>query len=810
MEKRILDTNWELERPGDGSTVPAAIPGDNISALFEAGLIPDPYYGRNEAELQWIGREPWIFRCHFMLDGGFLSSGYQFLELNSVDTFARVSLNGKHAGRCSNMFLRCRFNVSSLLQEGENTLEIFIESPEKKAAELSEGLPYPVPHTVHPVQSMHRNLIRKAQCHAGWDWGPCLMVSGIYGEVSLNATPLERIDAVHTDMSLRDGSWYLDVAADISAAAEGSTMLEIRCAGAECRKEVFLSAGQQTLRETLRVEAPDLWWPAGYGEQPLYTLEVSTDNDLVSKEIGFRTLEVISEPDDHGVPMTFRINGRDVFCKGANWIPMDALPGRVSEDRYEELIRSATDANMNMLRVWGGGHYESETFYRICDRRGILVWQDFMFACALYPSEEWFLDTVREEVEYQVRRLKDHPSIVIWCGNNEDVGALTWFEESRRNRDRYIIDYDRLNEGVIGKSVKETDPGRRWWPSSPSAGEGDYSDCWHDDSRGDMHYWSVWHEGKPFEAYREVTPRFCSEFGFQSFPSARTVNSFAPPGERNITSPVMEHHQKNDRGNTIIISTISRYFRFPESFEETLYLSQVQQAMAITTAVEEWRSRRPICMGALYWQLNDNWPVASWSSLEYDGGWKPLHYAARRFFAPLHIVMFNRNPGIISVYGLNDTLDTIPGSLEVTVSGFDGVVRNSVVRSCSLEPDSSTLLSEELFDLETGPPEDTFLHCRFVPDDGGETLENFLLSAVPKSCRMRKADIQMRRLTEGEKEIIELITDVPAFYVVLESREWKGRFSDNCFHLLPRRPKLITLKGEGYPSDLNVRSLRSS
>ncbi len=809
MKKLILDTQWELERPGDGSTVAMTVPGDNISALFEAGRIPDPYYGRNEKTVQWIGREPWIFRKRFILEGSFLSSGHIFLELDSVDTFAEVSVNGKHAGSCSNMFLRYRFDVSGLLREGENILELCIESPEHKAAELAGGLPYPVPHTVHPLQSMNRNLIRKAQCHAGWDWGPCLMVSGIYGEVSINVIPLERIEAVHTDISLKDGTWHLNAAVDIYAAEAGSIMLGIRCAGAEYSREVHLAAGTQTLRETLKVEEPELWWPAGYGAQALYTLEVSTDNDLVSREIGFRTVEVITEPDDHGVPMTFRINGRDIFCKGANWIPMDALPGRVSEERYEELIGSAADANMNMLRVWGGGHYESETFYRICDRRGIMVWQDFMFACALYPSEAWFLEGVREEAEYQVRRLKDHPSIVLWCGNNEDVGALTWFEESRQNRDRYIIDYDRLNEGVIGKTVKEIDPGRRWWPSSPSAGEGDYSDCWHDDSRGDMHYWSVWHEGKPFEAYREVTPRFCSEFGFQSFSSSRTVDTFASPEERNITSPVMEHHQKNDRGNTIIISTISRYFRFPASFEETLYLSQVQQAMAITTAVEEWRSRRPLCMGALYWQLNDNWPVASWSSLEYDGSWKALHYAARRFFAPLHIVMFNRNPGKVSVYGLNDTLRKIHGSLEVRVTGFDGSVRNSSVYRCSLEPDSSTLLTEELLDPETEAPEQSFIHCRFVPDDAGGELENTLLLAAPKSCDIRKAKINMRRLTEEEKEIIELTTDVPAFYVVLESSEWKGRFSDNCFHLLPGRPKRIVLKGEGFPADLSIRSLRS-
>ncbi len=324
---------------------------------------------------------------------------------------------------------------------------------------------------------------------------------------------------------------------------------------------------------------------------------------------------------------------------------------------------------MNMVRVWGGGHYENDIFYDLCDQLGILVWQDCMFSCSLYPATSWFLKSVKDEITYQVKRLKDHPSLALWCGNNEDVGALTWFESSRRERDKYLIDYDRLNEGIIGKTIKELDPLRKWWSSSPSAGESDYSDCWHDDSKGDMHYWSVWHEGKPFEAYKEIIPRFCSEFGFQSFPSLPLLTKVithdgtknVDSGEFNLSSSVMEHHQRNDRGNTIILSTMLRYFHLPSSFAHQIYISQIQQSFAMQTAIEYWRSNRPRCMGTLFWQLQDNWPVASWSSIEYGGKWKALQYEAKRFYNPL-LLTFQKQDEEIALIGVNDNTKLSKGS----------------------------------------------------------------------------------------------------------------------------------------------------
>ncbi len=798
MERITLDGNWRLQQAERGIDIPAAIPGDTHTALLEAGLIPDPFHGMQEQELQWIGRVDWILAREFDCPASLLESGELFLELESVDTFAEVLLNGTVIGTCENMFVRYRFDVSGTVTAGTNTITVKLSSAEQKARELSTRLPYPVPYMTYPTQSPHRNLIRKVQCHGGWDWGPCLMVAGLYEAPVLLASPLERIEYVHTNLT-RDGDrWLLDVVTELQSSRTGETTLTISCAGVRHEERILLQVGSTELTRTLTIDGVEPWWPAGYGEQPLYELRVKTGHDAVNKQVGFRTVEVDTTPDAHGRPMTFRVNGKDIFCKGANWIPADSLPGRIRETDVEGLLQSAVDANMNMIRVWGGGRYEPDWFYGLCDRLGLMVWQDFMFSCALYPAQEYFLENVNEEVRHQVKRLKDHPSIALWCGNNEDIGALTWFEESRKQRDRYLIDYDRLNEGIIGSTVRELDPNRTWWPSSPSAGEGDYSDNWHDDSKGDMHYWSVWHEGKPFEAYHEVTPRFCSEFGFQSFPSLPLIESFCDTGEDlNISSPVMEHHQRNDRGNSIILSTFTRYFRLPASFSDQVYLSQVQQALAITTAVEYWRSKRPLCMGALYWQLNDTWPAASWSSIEYGGRWKTLHYAAARFFAPLMITVREESPGTITIYGVNDTEAPVSGSLQVDLVDFDGAVRGLLEDKAVLEAEAST--SMEMFGLELSEAE-RFASClrvRFIPDGDIPEAETTLLFAEPKRCGLREAAVKVTPVT-GSEVILE--TDVPVLYLWLELPGWKGRFSDNCFHLFPDRPRRISLLGD-IPKD---------
>jgi beta-mannosidase len=478
----------------------------------------------------------------------------------------------------------------------------------------------------------------------------------------------------------------------------------------------------------------------------------------------------------------------DVFCKGANWIPFDALPERQTRERLEHLLSSAARANMNMLRIWGGGGYESEDFYELCDEKGILLWHDMMFSCALYPSTPGFLANVEREIRHQVKRLRDHPSIALWCGNNEDVGALTWYPESRKNRDRYIVDYDRLNEGIIGRVVDECDPTRTFWPSSPSAGRGDYSDNWHDDRRGDMHYWSVWHESKAFSAYYDVSPRFCSEFGYQSFPSVRTISSYAGEEDFNVTSPVMEHHQRSPRGNSAITEMFTRYFRVPEGFENFVYLSQVQQALAIKTAVEYWRALRPLCMGTLYWQLNDNWPVCSWSSVEYDGTWKLLHYAARRFFAPVLLCAWLKQ-GQIEVRLVNDLPAEAQCRATISVIDFSG----SVLMKESFDVRAPAgiarrLKSWAMQDLAPSP-EAAFVHLSL--HRGTETSYNELFLTEPKRIALASAAVAMdTQVIEGGFSV-GLSAKAPTFYTTLDAGGIAGEFSDNCITLLPGKPRTV-------------------
>jgi beta-mannosidase len=803
---------------------------------LDAGAVEDPYYGTNELELQWLGRASWRFERAISLSSDVARRKYHYLHLQSVDTVARILLNGEEIAAQENMFRAIRTDLTGRLTEGENLLMVTIRGAEERAIEKAALLPYPVPHQEYPVQSPHRNLLRKVQCHSGWDWGPALMVSGIYGEMYLGATDRERIESVRLFTRKRDKStWLVEMVAELFLYEEGEVSLAATVAGATDTRLVSLPSGSSTVTLSLTVEDPEVWWPNGYGFQPLYEATLDSNNDSWTGRTAFRTLELVSEEDRLGKSLLFRVNGKDLFAKGANWIPPDAMPSRQTEAVITRLLEDAAAAHMNMIRVWGGGQYESDHFYNECDRLGLLVWQDFMFSCSLYPADPAFLASVRGEVSYQVKRLQHHPSLALWCGNNENVGALTWYEISRRNRDRYLIDYDRLNEGAVGSVVRELDPSRPWWPSSPAAGPGNFSDNWHDDSRGDMHYWSVWHEGKPFEAYYEVTPRFCSEFGFQSFPSVETVASYAPPKEFNVTSPLMDHHQRSEGGNEIIISTMARYFRFPSDFEEFIYLSQVQQAMAISTAVEYWRTRRPICMGALYWQLNDLWPVASWSSVEYSGGWKLLHYRARRFFRPVQVFLIPGKNRQTEAYLVNDTFEPVTGRLVYKLRRFDGTVIVEETQELSVAPESSVraalvappaaaekpVTATELH--EPAPGGSYFLEARFEPAPGSpggstypdapESLMAVSLSAVPKRCEMRKATVELEFRKGRESLEILLRADRPAFYVALEIPDPRVRFSDNGFHLMPGEERSIKVEASNghelawFEENLRLRTL---
>ena len=872
--KRIgLEGDWKLLRLADGSSCPMAVPGDIMSALLAADEIPDPYYGENELDLQWIGREDWRLERDFELDEAFLSQDNVYLEILVLDTVAEVEINGLSLGSSRNMWRRFRADAKPLLRAGTNRVTVTIRSPERAAAEAAAALPYPIPASEYPVFSPHRNLLRKAQCMAGWDWGPCLMTGGIYDGISLVAHDGPRLEYATTRMRREGTEWVVGIDLDLEAAGAATCVATVSLAGAGATARLEVPAGASRRSLEVRVRDVEAWWPAGYGPQPLYDFRVELcpldgthggagegRGHTLEKRLGFRELEVIAKEDEWGKSLKFRVNGRDVFAKGANWIPADALPSRWTRQRLEGLLRSAVAANMNCLRVWGGGRYESEDFYGLCDELGLLVWQDCMFSCALYPSSPAFLAEVEAETRQQVLRLKDHPSIALWCGNNEALGAITWYEESRRSPARYIADYDRLTEGTVGRVVRDLDPDRAWWPSSPSAGPDDWSDNWHSDGRGDMHYWSVWHEGKPFSDYLEVKPRFCSEFGFQSLPSAHTVATFAPEDERNVTSPVMEDHQRHPRGNALIMETMLRYFRMPSGFRETLYLSQVQQALAIRTAVEYWRSLRPRCMGTLYWQLNDVWPVASWSSLEYDGTWKLLHHEARRFYEPLHLALV-RNGTALEAHAMNDLAARFSASLALRFRRFDGSLVSETLVDAVLEPDSSSCLWRLSLAALPGAVDELYLDAAlaFEPFEADKVYPACLAAGAtagagttarpveetnaaaaatmapgmrrarlfltePKRCALIDPRLSIR--TEGADGglAVRVRAEAPAFWVAFELEDSgagapRGRFADSGFDLGPGEEAVVPfIPADGTPlptaasleASLRVMHLRAS
>jgi beta-mannosidase len=651
-----LSGTWTLSDESGAYRVPFAVPGDGITALHRAGVIPDPYWGQNEYDCRWIGERDWIATRVFTHDGQ-----AAVLAIDGLDTVAEVRLNGQEVLVAANAHRRWRVPVTP--RKGENVIEITFRSAVREAAALQAAMPFRIPYQEVNGPIPNANMLRKQQCDFGWDWNIALGQFGLWGKVRL-----EPANAGIGDVLIAQR--HLPGRAEVS--------LRVRAAGAEVTATLCgVSASARVIDGSadlvLSVPDPALWWPAGQGAQVLHDLTIECGSQTATRRIGLRALEHVSVPDAAGRSFSFRVNGRAVFAKGANWIPADALNGRITPDAVRDLLQSAVDANMNMIRIWGGGRYEPDWFYDLCDEMGLMVWQDFMFACHLYPSTPAFLAEVDAEVRDVVARIHHHACLALWCGDNELIGALTWFPESRADRDRYLVNYDRLNR-TIEAALLQTLPDANWWPSSPSPGPLAFGDAWHDDSSGDMHFWSVWHEGRDFDHYRDVSPRFCSEFGFQSYPSMSTIRKFAEPADWNIASPVMESHQKNAGGNARIAETMFRYFRFPVDFENFVYLSQVQQGLAIKTAVTHWRSLKPHCMGTLYWQLNDTWPVCSWSSLNHGGEWKLLHHMARAFNAPVFVTAVPRD-GVIDLVGINDLPDLVEMTVTAYATKMDGTAR---------------------------------------------------------------------------------------------------------------------------------------
>lgn len=798
---------WTLADAGGQYRLPMNLPGDVHSALEAAGIIADPYKGRNELEVAWVAKRDWVIERSFTMTE---PDGSWYLDLEQIDTIATVYLNDEPVLEAENCFRRYRVDVSGRLKRGENRIRFCFPSSIEEGRKRHAAQPFEVPWLEMNSPIPYGNMLRKPQCHFGWDWNIALAPLGVYGTVTLKRMETARIDHILTRQTHRpDGTVDLDVTVLLYAPARAHADLRLAFDKQAVEIACDLQSGETRVRHVFRIEDPRLWWPHGSGEQPLYLLSASLGYEQMQRQIGLRHVELLTTPDEAGSRFAIQVNGREIFCRGANWIPADALFSRTSPAQTEALLTSAIEANMNMIRVWGGGFYEQDHFYEFCDRAGLMVWQDFMFACNLYPSTPAFLENVRAEVDDQVKRLASHASIVLWCGDNELVGALTWFEVSRKNRDRYLVSYDRLNR-VIEDGLKVAAPDAIWWPSSPASGYLDYSDAWHADGSGDMHFWSVWHENKSFDHYRSVKPRFCSEFGFQSYTSLPVIRDFAGESDLNIASPVMEQHQKNKGGNERIAATLFRYFRFPEGFANFVYLSQVQQALAIQTAVDYWRSLKPHCMGTLYWQLNDTWPVASWASLDYGGGWKALHHAARRFFQPVH-VMAIPDGGAIRLMAVNDTQEQVELVLCLSSLTLDGQ-RIALSRETAVLPSDRAI---EITRIDSSALADgTLLAWDFIASNGMSGAGHHATDSY-KSMELLPACLSksVTRQQDGRFRI-SISARGLALFVMVESSS-KGRFSDNLFDLSAGETRVIHFvpeagTNENIEPDFRLYDLHSS
>jgi len=784
-----LAGQWSLQQENGENAVAFSLPGDGIDALFQAGTIPDPYFGRNEYGLRWICDRTWVAKRSFVVERTDL-----VLVASMLDTLVTVAVNGAVVLTSDNMFLSHRVDLSSVLVKGQNDISLTFGNVPAEAKRRQDSYRYFLPFSANNTPIHNGNLIRKPACDFGWDWNIALATFGVYGDLYLEPIGPARIDHLVITQTHNPGLAKVSVTAEV----EGEDGQEVAFDLCGVQAKSVVRRGQA--KADITIANPALWWPAGQGTQPLHDLTVTMGAQVLTRRIGLRAAALITEKDAVGLGFKVRVNGCDIFCKGANWIPADALAGRINEAETRDLLQSAKDAHMNMIRIWGGGRYEPTWFYDLCDELGLLVWQDFMFSCHIYPADEAFLTQVTEEVRQNALRLHHHAAMTIWCGDNELIGALTWFPETRANRDQYLVGYDRLNR-AIEQALKAAVPGAVWWPSSPSPGPMDFGDAWHDDKKGDMHFWSVWHEGRDFDHYRDVAPRFCSEFGFQSYPSMDVIRRFAEPKDFNIAAPVMESHQKNAGGNARIAETMFRYFRFPNSFENFVYLSQVQQGLAIKTAVTHWRSLKPHCMGTLIWQLNDTWPVCSWASLDHGGGWKLLHHMAKEFYQSVFVSAVPVK-GQVELRAVNDTGAPVALTVTAHAAAMDGSTRTLGTVTVSVGERAELAFSVTV-------PEGEILAYTWAAN-GHQGGDHFAPKPY-KSYELQPASLAYDAKKVGQSYEIKVTSDALALFVAIESDQ-AGRFSANGFALFPGHPATVTFtpKSPGPAPQFTLRDLHAA
>jgi beta-mannosidase len=822
-----LNSGWEFRQLVPDATTsaewhPAKVPGDVHLDLLDNKLIPDPFYRDNEAKLQWIENADWEYRTTLQMSPETLSHQHVEVVFEGLDSAADIYVNDRLAMHADNAFREWRIDAKTQLKPGANQLRIVFPSPIKAAATVAAKDPWRA-----RTRTDEKTYIRKPAYEYGWDWGPRFVTSGIWRPAHLETWDAARIDNVYIrQLDISSKQARINVETDVIASQDGPAKLGIGYghSGKEksASQNVFLRAGVNHLTLPIEIDNPDLWYPAGYGAQPIYQFHVQIGQghgvaDEATAKAGLRSLVLRREVDQWGRSFEFIVNGIPVYGKGADVIPFDSFPSRVTTAQYRSILESARDANMNMIRHWGGGYYETQEFYDICDELGIMVWQDFMFGNDWQPGTYDFKVQVEKEVRYQIERLRNHPSIVLWSGNNETELAFHWSGRDQLSQDvrlRMWEDYLTVFSGIIARSVAELNPETPYWPSSPSS---DYEDTTPEYQSGDMHEWNVWHGRVDFSEYETHFPRFMTEYGFQSFPEMRTIEAFTQPEDRtSIFTPVMLVHQKNNEGNSIIHDYMLRYYGEPKDFASFLYASQVLQAEGIKIGAEHLRRIRPRNMGGIYWQLNDCWPVASWASLDYHGRWKALQYYAKRFYAPL-LVSPHLEEGKLAVYVVSDKTAPMNAHLRLRIMDLQGKVLRQEQQDLTIPAGSSKSylqipLSE--FVNANGTDAAAIFGATDLQVDGKAVSSNIIYFVSTKLVHLPEPSVTTELTQQGSAYVLRLSSPVLARSVYMSFGELDAKFSDNYVDLLPGEPVEVTITSpatlDQLKSTLKVMSLANA
>lgn len=799
LQKINLNGKWEMRRSDEETWYEGTIPGSVYSDLMAQGRMEDPFWRDNEMNALPLMDHDWVYRRAFGCDEKMLQAEYVFLSFDGLDTLARITLNGEKIAETDNMHRSWRFEVSSLLAE-QNMLEICFSSPTRFMEKAIQGR-----HMMGSTDCIEGyQFIRKAHCMSGWDWGPRLPDCGIFRNVSLEIVDRARIQSVLIHQEHMENRVTLRFDPELEILETADYTLHYTVTAPDGKK-------WSTDKYTVTIENPSLWWPNGYGDQTLYDvcaeLRAGTETlDAWERKIGLREMKLERKPDGDGDTFRFVCNGLPLFLMGADYIPEDNILSRVTEERSRQLLSDCVEVNFNAIRIWGGGYYLDDFFYDLCDEMGLVIWHDFMFACASYLLTPEFDRNIRAEIADNVQRLRHHPSIGLWCGNNEMEDQVKYFDDPQAK-----ADYIKIFEYIIPDVVKQVDPERDYWPSSPSSGGG--FDEPQASSRGDVHDWTVWHGEKPFTWFRSTHYRFVSEFGFQSFPCLKTVESFTEPGDRNIFSYVMEKHQRNGSANSKILNYLGQTFLYPNSFDMLLYASQLLQMEAIRYGVEHWRRQRGYCMGAIYWQLNDCWPVASWSGIDYYGRWKALHYAAKRFFAPL--LLSCEEQGTLSQRtNVNQEHQEIEQSVRFNVVNETGNTRNVTVRY-TLRKNTGEIRQAYEEKLQVLPYSTTWLEKRVFPEmdiyteyisyalyeEEQEISHASVLLTAPKHFRFLNPELSVTR--NGNE--LTVTSASYSHFVEIVCEDGDVVLDDNDFDMDPGTRTVRILRGNG--SRFSVRSV---